>query len=375
MRTMHAGRVTTLAMAGLVLLRAGAAAQTTAAELAPRIGMETYRFGAPAAAGIETLSLLTVEFAAAAAVGRALIDVSGAYARGSLTRPDGSEASVAGPTDTRVQLAVPIVRERWTVLAIGMLPTGKSELSEADAEVAGAIAADLLPFRISNWGSGGGFGIGTTLAGTMGEFGVGIGATYLVGREFDVGAADEFAYRPGNMLAIRAAIDRDVGAAGKLSLQLTMQQSTDDQGNGTNFFRSGDRYQAVGSYSFAAGSRASGIIYLGGLHRTTGVFLLDETTRAPSEDLFLAGGAVRIRVADALVQPLAEFRLLRSDDGTGQGYLAGVGGSVEWQVLRGVSFAPTARARFGDVRIRAGQESGFTGFEVGATLRFGTVAR
>jgi hypothetical protein len=375
MMTMHAGRTTVLAMAGLVLLRAGAAAQTTAAELAPRIGLESYRFGAPAAAGIETLSLLTVEFAAAAAVGRALIDVSGAYARGSLTRPDGSEASLAGPTDTRVQLAVPIVRDRWTILAIGMLPTGISELSEADAEVAGAIAADLLPFRISNWGSGGGFGIGTTLAGTMGEVGVGIGATYLVGREFDVGNADAFAYRPGNLLAVRAAVDRDVGDAGKLSLQLTFQQSADDQGNGANFFRSGDRYQALVSYAFAAGRNASGLIYGGALHRTTGVFLLDEVTRAPAEDLLMAGGAVRLRAGAMLVQPLAEFRLLRREDGQGQGYLAGVGGSIELPLARGVAFAPTARARFGNVLVRAGQESGFTGFDVGATLRFGTVAR
>jgi hypothetical protein len=368
-------RAATAALATALAFATSAAAQTTPVEVAPGIGFESYRFSDEAAAGIETLSLLTAEFTAVAAFGRAVLDVNGAWARGMLTRPNGTESRIDGFTDTWAQLSVPVVRDRWTLVAIGVLPTGVGDLTEADAELAGAIAADLLPFRISNWGAGGGFGLGTTLTATVGEFGVGIGATYLVGREFDVGDTGEFAYRPGNTLAIRAAIDRNIGLSSKLSLQLTVQQSADDQGNGTNFFRSGDRYQAVGSYSFATGSRASGIVYVGGLHRTTGVFLLEETTRAPSEDLFLAGGAVRIRVRDALVQPLAEFRLLRSDDGTGQGYLAGVGGSVEWQLLRGVSFAPTARARFGEVRVRAGQESGFTGFEAGATLRFGTVAR
>jgi hypothetical protein len=368
-------RSAALALAAVVAAGADAAAQTTPVEVAPGIGFESYRFRDAAAAGIETLSLLTTELTAVASFGRAVLDVNGAWARGTLTRPNGTESRIAGFTDTWAQLSVPVVRERWTLVAIGVLPTGDGDLTEAEAELAGAVAADLLPFRISNWGAGGGFGLGTTLAATVGGFGVGIGATYLVGREFDVGDTGEFAYRPGNTLALRAAIDRDVGQAGKLSLQLTVQQSADDQGNGGNFFRAGDRYQAVGSYSFAAGTRASGIVYAGGLHRTTGVFLLDEAARAPSEDLFLAGGAVRIRVRDALVQPLAEFRLLRSEDGTGQGYLAGVGGSVEWQLVRGVSFAPMARARFGDVRVRAGEESGFTGFEVGATLRAGTVAR
>jgi hypothetical protein len=374
MKRVHTGRGAVVAFCSLCLFPGAAAAQA-AFEVAPRVGFESYTFSEPASAGIEKLSLLTMEFGTAALLGRVMFDVTGAYARGTLTRPDGSEAMLSGPTDTRVQLSVPVVRDRWNLIAIGMLPTGTSELNETDAEVAGAIAADLLPFRVSNWGSGGGFGLGSTLASTFGEFGVGIGVTYLVGREFDLGDEGEFAYRPGNMLAVRAAIDRNVGTAGKLSLQLTLQQTSEDQGNGTNFYRAGERYQALVSYAFAAGRNASGLFYGGVLHRTTGVFLLDESANAPAEDLAMAGGALRIRAGATLIQPLAEFRLLRREDGQGQGYLAGVGGSIELRLARGVAFAPTARARFGNVLVREGQESGFTGFDVGATLRFGTVPR
>lgn len=360
-----------LPLAALLTLPVSTAAQTAGWQAGPRIGYEMYRFGDPASAGIETLSLLTLEFDVYAALGRAGLDVNGAFARGTLTRPDGSDVEVAGVTDTRIQLVLPLVRERWTVSAIAVLPTGDAKLSEADAEVAGAIAADLLPFRISNWGSGGGFGIGSNLASRFGDFGLGIGATYLVGREFDLGDADAFAYRPGNLLALRAVVDRNVGRSGKLSLQLTLQRSNDDQGNGANFYRPGDRYQALGSYAFAAGGRASGIVYGGVQHRTTGVFLLQESAQAPSEDLALAGGALRVRAGSALVQPLVEVRLLRRQDGVGQGFLVGAGGSVEWRLTPGVALAPTVKARFGNVLVRAGQESGFTGLDLGMSLRFG----
>lgn len=363
-----------LVVTALPLAVSGVAAQSSGVELAPRVTLESYRFSEPTSAGIETLSLLTFDVKAYAALGRVALDVYGAFARGMLTRPDGSDISVSGLTDTRLQLTVPVVRDIWTISAIGMVPTGNSELSEAEAEVAGAIAADLLPFRVSNWGSGGGFGFNSDLAGTMGEFGVGIGATYLVGREFELDAAGEFAYRPGNLLAVRAAIDRNVGRGGTLSLQLTLQHSSDDQGNGANFYRSGDRYQAVASYGFTAGTRASGLIYGGLLHRSTGVFLLDSTP-APAENLVMAGGAFRIRAGATLLQPIAEFRLLRRDDGQGQGYLAGAGASAEWRLATAVAVAPTVRARFGNVLLRAGQESGFTGLDVGMTIRFGSVAR
>jgi hypothetical protein len=363
------------AVIACALLPLGAGAQTSGVTLTPRIGLESYRFGDAASAGIESLSLMTFAFGAQSSIGRVGIDVDGAFARGTLTRPDGSDASVSGLTDTRVQLSLPLIAERWTVHAIGVLPTGNSELDDADAEVAGAIASDLLPFRISNWGSGGGLGFGSNLFGTVGEFGVGLGVTYLMGREFELGYIEDFAYRPGNMLAVRAAIDRAVGAGGKASLQLTVLQSTDDQGNGANFYRAGDRYQAVGSYSFAAGAEASGLLYGGVLHRTQGTYLLLESERAPSEDLVLAGGALRMRRGATLWQPLVELRLLRRQDGTGQGYLLGVGGSVERRISDRLAIAPTIKGRFGSVLVREGQESGFTGVDVGLAVNFGAVAR
>jgi hypothetical protein len=242
-----------------------------------------------------------------------------------------------------------------------------------EADVAGLIAADVLPFRITNWGTGGGFGASTSFAGGFGAFAAGLSIGYVVAREFEPLSGDDFTYRPGNQLHVRAAIDRTFGSAGKAALVLTMQRFTDDELDGGNLFRTGDRYQAVGSYAFAAGARGNGIVYAGYLHRGEGEFE-DETDVLAAQGLAYGGFGLELPAGRALLQPSLDLRLLRQDDGIGQGYTAGIGGSAE--VPAGtLTFIPTVRGRFGNVTLRDEAESGFTGVELGLALRFGSPDR
>jgi hypothetical protein len=275
---------------------------------------------------------------------------------------------MSGPTDTQVSLGFAIVPERLSIAIVALAPTGNSEQDAEEAEVAGAIAADLIPFRISNWGSGGGLGVTTTISHSFGRVGAGISGAYLVGREFDLLEAQEFAYRPGDQLVIRGALDASVGNAGKLGLQLTLQQAKEDQVNGSNLYRPGRRYQAIGSYQFAMG-RSSGVVYGGAMHRARGTFLLETGSDAPSQDLILVGGGLRIALGGVVFAPSGDVRVQRRSDGTDQGWSAGVGGSLEFG--SNVRLVPTGRARFGNVLVREGTESGFSGFDAGLTLRFG----
>lgn len=139
------------------------------AGLGAGVALESYRFAEPAQAGIESLTLLSVPFGARAPLfGRATVEATGAWARGRLVRADGTDATIAGPTDTELRVRVPFGRDAATLHGVLVLPTGVERLGEAEAAVAGAIAADLLPFRISHWGAGGGAGLGATYARRLG---------------------------------------------------------------------------------------------------------------------------------------------------------------------------------------------------------------
>jgi hypothetical protein len=254
-----------------------------------------------------------------------------------------------------------------------MLPTGHESLTNAEAEVTGAIAADVLPFRISNWGTGGGIGLSTGFAAPIGSFAAGLSVGYVVAREFDLREGEEFAYRPGNQLHVRAAIDRTFGQSGKAALQVTVQRFDEDQVNGANLYQSGNRYKGVASYSFAAGARSSGVVYTGYLRREEGEFE-GQAQLMPAEDLLFLGGGLRMPVGRSVVQPTADLRILGRQDGTGQGWTSGIGGTVEIPA-GALTFVPTARARFGNVTLRENAESTFTGAEIGMSIQFGASGR
>jgi hypothetical protein len=243
----HRSRISTIicaviAVGSLAVTPAYVRAQTGNYRVGAGISWETYRFSSKDVVNIESLSLFTVPLAGRFDLARNVeLTVGGAWARGELVRADGSTATIDGPTDSQVDLTVAFGRDRFTVTAIGMLPTGHESLTNAEAEVTGAIAADVLPFRISNWGTGGGVGLSTGFAAPIGSFAAGLSVGYVVAREFDLREGEEFAYRPGNQLHVRAAIDRTFGQSGKAALQVTVQRFDEDQVNGANLYQSGNR--------------------------------------------------------------------------------------------------------------------------------------
>jgi len=354
----------------LALAAAPAGAQTRGGVAGAGLMREAYRFSDPDATGLRSLSLLTLPFAARTSLSPSLtLDVSGAFARGSLEHSDGSRVTLSGLTDTRVGLTAAVVPDRLSVGAIALLPTGKQKQTDAEAELAGAIGADLLPFRISNWSTGGGIGLSSSLVHSTGAIGFGVTASYVVGREFDLLESEEFAYRPGNQLVVRGAVDATVGTAGKLSFALTFERASEDRVNGSNLYRPGNRIQGTASYAFRAGVSGSGVGYAGVFHRSSGVYLLDAVDEAAAEDLLLAGGGLRIPFASTVLLPSVDVRIVRRADGNDQGFLLGAGSSLEWTNAAGLTLEPSLRARFGRVLAREGVETGFTGLDIGLVVR------
>lgn len=364
-----------LLVAGISLL--GVSPRPMAGQSAAEAGVgavwQSYRLGTPIA-GIKELSLLTVPVAFSSRLGSSVaLDVRGAWAEGKLRLPGGDERAISGPTDVEITLARAFGRDALVFGLVGVLPTGKATHTIEEAEVAAAISADLLPFRISHWGSGGGVGGNLAVARTVAGFGMGASVGYVLAADFEPRSDEPLVFQPGNLFRATAVVDRTVGGASKLSLRVGMQRYGEDAVEGSNLFRSGNRYDVMASYAFAAGARSSALLYAGGLHRNRGSYLADLRT-SPSQDLVLAGGAMRAPMGGAVFTPSVDLRIFRRSDGVGQGYVAGVGGAFELAAGT-ATLIPSARVRLGSVELNAQESSRVTGMEAGLMVRFGRVRR
>jgi hypothetical protein len=342
---------------------------------------ETYEFLDPDVVGLSRLSLFTVPFAVRGLpLERLQLQASGAYAQGVLKRTDGSEATLSGPTDTELRASYVLGRDLVVISAAYLVPTGSRAYTLDEAEVAGTIAADLLPFRITQWGSGGGLGVSTAVAVPVGEFGIGFSLGYTVAQEYDaLQLPDEGAWRyhPGNELRLRLGVDRTFGDAGKASLLLNLQRYDEDRLQGQSLLQPGNRYDLTGFYSFATGRGANGVTYLGVAHRDAATFTEREAQdlffagmEIPAQDLIFAGAGFRVPLGARVFVPSVEGRLIRRSDGLNQGHMVGVGASMEWRA-GSVLLVPALRSRFGKVLLWDGEEASFRGGELGLSIRMG----
>jgi hypothetical protein len=332
--------------------------------------VQHFGFSDGAATGLRSVRLLTLPVAARVDVGGGVgVDLSSAWASGTLERAGGEQITLSGPTDTQLRVSWTVAGGWLTLAALGVVASGADGFSSAESEMAGVVAADLLPFRISHWGSGGGAGASFSAVHASGPWGFGGGAGYLVRGSFEPVSDPTFEYQPGNQLSLQGMVDRRVGAASRVSLSVSHYRHEDDAVDRQNLFRSGDRTQAVASWAFPAGLTGSGLVYGGYLHRAQGTFLQSTETRS-SQGFLLLGGGLRQPTSFGTMVPSTDLRLVRREDGVSQGWLVGLGTSLE-RSDGGVDWAPSVVARLGSVEARQGVTTGVTGIEVGLRVGFG----
>jgi hypothetical protein len=370
---------TALALAAALAAADPAAAQTPTLGppgAAVGISAESYHFSEPSVTGAESITLVTAPFSVRVGLGRAtVLEVAGGYAYGVLLRSDGGQSDLRGPLDTDVRLARTFGRDRVTLAVVGTIPTGRDALTGEEADVADAVSADLLPFRVSHWGSGGGVGATAAVAIPVGGGSVGLSGGYVAAREYepfreDDAGGDRLVYRPGNHLVLRGAADHRVGRAGQAALAVTWQRYDDDRLAGRNLYRAGDRLQAVASLQGAVGPFTT-LAYAGLLHRERGTSLDEASPGAAVQDLWLGGVALRSRVGPGWITWVADGRLFRSDDGRGQGHYGGAGATAELPAGP-LAFLPGARLRFGSLVVDEESDTPFGGVELTLTMRYRT---
>ncbi len=361
--------------AALATIWACAAALPLAAQVAhPTVGaslwMQRYTFGDAAALGVKSLTQTSLNFSAATPLGAHVsLGVSGAWAKGDMDPGDGSKMKITGLTDTQVSLTLS-PNEFFKVSGVFLAPTGKETQTLEEAIVAGAMASDLFPFKISNWGSGGGGGVNASMVRPLGSVGVGLSVGVIAGRQFQPLEGGQFQYRPGTLFRIVGALDGTVGEAGKASFQIAYHRYGQDKIDGQNLFQSGDRLQALASLAFPVGAGASGITYASVTHRQHSNLLaaVPYAQDFPSQNLFLIGTGFRVPVGSNVLQPDAEIRVLRSSNSGGQGFDIGLGTSLELR-SGSTTFAPAARIHFGQLQVVSGSKGGLFAFELGLTAR------
>lgn len=339
--------------------------------VAPGVAFETFRFDAADEVGIESVTLVTTPFAASARMGRVRFGVQGAWARATLESALGTTTELSGLTDTEVRLDVSVIPEQVTLTVRGIAPSGATEFDADEFVLAGIVATDLLPFRVSSWGNGGGVALGATFTRRFGGLGVGAGVDWRRSGTFTPLAVTTAEYQPGDRVAVQVAFDGNVSDAARASLRVGYRNYGDDLIDGGGLFRAGSRVEAIANLGFPTRFGGSAAVYGGILHRRNGRFLLGDGLEAPSQDLILAGAIWRRAIGSGWIQPRTDMRLFRSQDGVGQGLQLGVGGSAEIPVGSGVTLVPVLMGRFGNVEVAQGLDSGFVGAEVGLSLRFG----
>lgn len=373
-------------LAILSVLVAWAGGQTTlhAQQVGGGWMLQSYRFDDAAAVGLEDFRLLTLPFGASVDLGSAFtVYLAGAYADGEAMGPAGQRASLSGLTDTEAGLSVRLGVDWLIANASATLPTGKSTLTTEESLVAGVVASELLPFAVKNWGTGGSVGGDIAIASQAGAWGIGLAAGFRLSQEYEPVPAQALAYRPGDQLQFRLALDRDVAESGTLSILLGFQRFSEDAISGTNLFRSGNRFEGVFSYAFALGLRSSALLYGGLYHRANGFLLSDDSVLggagdSPSQQLFMAGTNLMLSLGrSATMIPRAELTIFRAEDGVGQGWVTTVGSTLDIRLAGNSSSArlilsPTGQLRLGHVTIEQGSMSDFLGWELGLTMRVET---
>ncbi len=377
-----------LATAALALLVSFTAAEKSAAQAVETgagaaVRFDAYSFGTPSAAGASSVQLLTIPLAARVVVAPGLtIAARGAMARARVAAW-GSDYTLSGLTDTELRATAALERGRTSLALAGvaLVPSGHASLTLDEAVVAGTIASDLLPFAISNWGSGGGGGLELSAVRALDGGSAGVSAGYRMAREFRPFDALDAAYRPGIELRFGVALDRTLENDRTLALQLAYSRFGEDQLEGRGWLRAGQRVLALGSYTLpvrsAAVSSYGGVLYrsggaLGEFLNSWNLWGVLSRFAPPSETLVLLGSGARVPWRGQVLLPSIDFRLLRRGDGTGQGLLLGVGSSAELALGDGgVRLVPSARLRLGRLLVAQDATSSVRGLEVGLGIQLG----
>jgi len=300
--------------------------------------------------GLKSVSEVAIPFAVVwPASPRLSFDLGGRWATASRTDSSGAKATISGLTDIQVRGAYQLVPDLATFTLSVNLPTGTTKITDQQLLTAGAIASDLLPYPVANFGSGFNVTSGVALAVPVGGWALGVAGSYRLNGGFtpfaDPALCDSTgcSYKAGGEFRVRAGADRVVGQ-GRVSLGFTFSTFGEDDFGSSPIFQSGKRYIGQGSWSFPVGNVGLQV-YAWDLYRSAGSLPGTGGLTTQKRNVLAFGAAGSVQMGRNVLRPQVEFRIHTLGDSTlaSAGKLLSLGLQYQWAVSDRFALLPSAR--------------------------------
>jgi hypothetical protein len=323
----------------------------------------SYKLGSGSTAS--TITQLGVPFAVIVPFNdRFNMDVSSSYANSQVKTPGAATSSITGLTDTQLRGNLTL-GDNAAVVTLGVnLPSGQYRVLPNQVSAAGQIGNEFLIYPVTSMGNGlaatGGVGYATS----VGEWNLGLGASFRYSTAFDAyqQTTGILRFTPGDEMRLRVGLDRPV-ADGSYNVSVTYSKFSKDQADSTTF-GSGDRALAQTALALPVGTGKDILVSAWDLYRGPGQELGEP---APWENVGNLGFAMGFQTGGLYIQPNIEGRLWNVD-GNKAGTLANVGVRLRFDV-DGLSVNPTVTYSIGSLYTVGQPSTDVTGFKASLLIR------
>ena len=294
------------------------------------------------------------------------MDVSTNFASSSVKTPGASTSSISGLTDAQIRGNLTL-GDNAAVVTLGVnVPTGQYKVPSGEQVAAGQIGNDFLIYPVSSMGNGLAMTGGVAFAQTLGDWNLGLGASYRYSSAFDAYEVQTTALRftPGSEARLRVGLDRPVGD-GAFNVSLTYSKF----GNYTaadSSYGSGDRAMVQSSFSRPIGGNRDLLLSMWDLYRGVGQQI--GGVPSPSENVGNLGVAVGFQLANGLyLQPSVEERSWIYDNANA-GLMTNIGVRARFDWM-GLNMNPSVGYTLGSLYTTGLPSTDLSGFKVALLIR------
>lgn len=354
--------ITALSAAALAFAPSVLAAQgISRASIITGAEYRTIKFGT--GASVNSVNEIAVPLGLSAPLGqRFSFDVGTYFVRAERKAID-SNSTVTGLTDLVLRSAYQIKPDVAIFTLAINVPTGKHQLTNQQNLLAGNVATDLIPFPVSNFGTGLSVTSGLALAKPIGSWAMGLAGSFRYSGSYQPFAPPDDTVgtlKPGGEVRFRLGADRIVGQ-GRVSLGLTYSTFSNDEYAGVQH-SPGRRIIPQASWSFPVGKNSLAL-YAWDVSRHAD----SSTVSPPVKENTISGGALfSIQVGRNSLRPQIEYRQTTGGIAT-NGKLFGAGVRYTINGTR-VSFTPGFRYDVGSIPVGSSNVN-MTGFNASLTIR------
>ncbi len=274
----------------------------------PRVisGVEFYSATFGAGLGTKTVSEFVVPVGLFVPVGQRFTVDAGTYIV-SARREDetGASSTISGITDLTIRAGYQIIPDAVALTVAVNAPTGQATLDTAQLYVAGATATDLIPFPVTNFGSGFNVTSGLAVAVPVAGWALGAAGSYRYNGEYEpLTDTAGTTLRPGAEFRVRLGLDRLVGQ-GRVSLGVTYSTFSQDE-FGVAQTNGGSRFITQASWSLPMGNHNLSL-FAWDIARSADSSA--SSVNPPAKENTVAVGAVAsIRTGRHTLRPSIEYR-------------------------------------------------------------------